>query len=118
MIPFMAEKNSQTETLPQTNNLRGHNPVHGREKLTNIDTSPKEQCERSRSHSWQRKTHKRRDTSPKPMAKEQCERSRSCSWQRKSHKCRDTSPKEQCVRSQCRSLQRSSHKHRDPSPKE
>ena len=46
-IPFTAEKNSKTQTLPKRNNVRDHDPVHGREKLTNIETLPQSLWQRN-----------------------------------------------------------------------
>ena len=69
-IPFMAEKN--TETLPKRNNVRDHNPIHRREKLTNIETLPQSLWQRNnvRDHDpvHSRKTVTDVETLPKMKA--------------------------------------------------
>ena len=46
-VPGSREKLTKTETLPQRNNVRDHDPIHGREKLTNIETLPQSLWQRN-----------------------------------------------------------------------
>ena len=41
------EKLTNVDTIPQRSNVRDHNPVHSREKLTNIETLPQSLWQRN-----------------------------------------------------------------------